>query len=293
MHIHPLTYFLVRQLRKRAPQGAAASTAGPVSVTEERLHTPQGEARVLIYQKKDRDPDQPAPLFINLHGGGFILMNAEVDDPYCRLIAAGAGCVVVNLDYKLAPEHPFPAAFEETYAVTQYFFDHAGERRLDPKRIAIGGHSAGGNLAAAVCLKARETGAFTLCAQILDYPPLDLATEPGKKVRYPKGSKIIPPWLARIFNACYVLPKDARNPLVSPLYTPDLSGLPPALVIAAEQDSLAEEDERYAQRLAEAGVPTTWKTFTGVGHGFTHTPSAKADEAWGLMIAYLRKAFQL
>ena len=293
MYVNRLTWFFVKLMRKMSDKSLANQPSPEFkqgTVSEEFIPTGEGDARVLVYKNKNRD-GQVAPLFINLHGGGFVWGIAEMDGAYCRQISAETGCVVANIDYKFAPEHPFPAALNQIYAVAKYYFDNAERLNIDKNHIAMGGHSAGGSLTAAVCLKAKETGEFKLCCQILDYPALDLAREPALKTRYPKGSKIIPPWMARLFNACYVLPEDARNPLVSPIYAKDLKNLPPALVITAEQDSLAEEGEMYADMLKEAGVPTSFKMFMGVGHGFTHTKSEKADEAWALMIDHLEKAF--
>lgn len=232
------------------------------------------------------------PVFINLHGGGFCLGFPEVDDIYCRRLAEEAGCVVLNVDYVLAPEHPFPQAVHECYDVARAVVDGAVKLPIDPDRMAIGGHSAGGNLAAAVSLLARERGGPAFALQIIDYAVLDLATPPRDKGKaLDLRDDLLD--LGESYNAWYLQsPGDARNPLASPLLEPDLTGLPPALVITAEADPLRDEGERYARRLEAAGVDVVAKTYAGCGHGFTHAgPAEAADDAWSLMAQRLRAAF--
>jgi acetyl esterase len=207
-------------------------------------------------------------------------------------LADELGCLVVSIDYRLAPEYRFPVALEESYDVVKWAWEAAAELGIDRSRIALCGHSAGGNLAAGITLLARERREFSVCYQILDYPPLDLTRDPAEKTRVPRGSKILPPALCRIFDRCYIgSHEDARNPLVSPVWATDLKGLPPALVITAEQDSLAEEAERYADMLAAAGVPVVKKMFVGAAHGFTLYPGELAQQAWELMKLEMGKAF--
>lgn len=277
----------------RARQAFAAQQAArprvdvPVEVfAEYKAATRAGETRVLFCSPGGRD----LPVFVNFHGGGFVMGSADDDDVYCRRLANAAGCAVVNADYRLAPEHKFPAAVEDCYDVVRWVHGNAAALGVDPARIAVGGHSAGGNVAAALCLLAREKREFPLVFQVLDYPPLDLSVDP-----YKKGTqdKMLTPKAQTFFDDCYFnSPADAFNPLVSPLLAADLAGLPPALVIAAEYDPLRAEEERYAQRLAAAGVAVTFRLFAGCSHAFTHFgPEAAADEAWALIASKLREAF--
>ena len=297
MYVNKLTLFKIKLFRKLSnlvmrrqlypePEG--------VIVSEDFISTSEGKTRILKYKNKNLDRSI-TPLFINLHGGGFVLLKADVDGAFCRRVSDEVGCTVVNIDYKLAPEHPFPAAVNEVYAIVKYFFDNAEKLNIDKNNIAIGGHSAGGNLATVICLKAKETQEFKLCLQVLDYPPLDIAKDPDLKTKYPKGStkgiRIVSPKMERMYNKCYVLPNEAKNPLVSPIYAKDLHDLPPALVITANKDRLAEEGEIYAKMLKNAGVPVTFKMFTGVGHGFTIEKSERTDEAWSLIINELKITF--
>jgi acetyl esterase len=259
---------------------------------EQYVPTSAGSTRLMIYVPRAGDAEN-LPVYINLHGGGFVLGFAEVDDPYCRRIAEEAGCIVVNVDYVLAPECPFPSAVMECYDVAQFIASTPGWMRIDPARIAIGGHSAGGNLAAAVCLLARERGRPKLVLQIIDCAVLDLATSPKAKQKDPSQPTDLAD-LGELYNAWY-LPSaaDAHNPLASPLLAPDLAGLPPALVITAEGDLLREEGEAYAGRLRTAHVDVLSKTYPSCGHGFTHSgPKEAAEDAWRLICSRLREAFR-
>ncbi len=234
-------------------------------------------------------------VFVNLHGGGFVMGDWQSDDPFCRLLADAAGCAVVNLDYVLAPEHPFPGAVEQTYALLAWLAEHGAAIGVDPARVAVGGHSAGGNIAAAACLLAARRGGPRLCGQVIDYAPLDLATPPHEKS---VGAVELPPGLAETdnevgarYNAWYLpTPEDARDPLASPVLAADVSGLPPALVITAGKDVLRGEGEQYARRLADAGVETEHVEFPDAFHAFTHFGGDEpAGEAWRLMAAFLAR----
>jgi acetyl esterase len=255
------------------------------------LPTSAGSTRVMIYLPRERHAAK-LPAFINFHGGGFALGFPEVDDAYCRRIAEETPCNVVNVDYVLAPEHPFPEAVYECYDVALHLASDPGEIPIDRGRIAVGGHSAGGNLAAAVCLLARERAKPRIILQVLDYAVLDLATPPRKKLRSPALSTDLAE-LGELYNAWYLRSSDdARNPLASPLLAPDLAGLPAALIITAENDILRDEGEKYGMRLRAAGVPVLSRVFRECGHGFTHIgPRQAADEAWRLICSRLRGAF--
>lgn len=259
---------------------------------------PTGEeapvSEVMVY--RPRSGRALPGIFVNLHGGGFVLGDALVDDPYCRYLADRADVAVVNFEYVLAPEHKFPAAIEQVYALLNWLAGHGEELGLDGTRLAVGGHSAGGNLATAACMLARDRGGPALRGQVLDYPPLDLATAPATKV-----ADVPPPPLAEgqpseaemgaLFNAWYLAsPAQAADPLASPVHAPRLAGLPPALVITAELDPLRAEADRYAERLAEAGVATEHRVFEGCRHGFTHAgPHDEAVEAWDAMASFIAR----
>jgi acetyl esterase len=249
------------------------------------LATDQGNVRVLGYNL-----DNPArlPLFIDLHGSGFVVGHAEMDDPYMMRLCEGSRIKVLNVDYSLAPEHPFPQAIEEIYAVARYAKVHADELGIDPRRIAVGGHSAGGNFAAAVALMDIERQELGLRGVILDYPPLDVYTDASEKPS-PVGG--IPVESARISDASYHLDREGRkNPLISPLFaTPEqLRYFPPAQIITAGLDTLCAEAIRFSEKLKQAGVPVDHRHFPDSQHGFTHMPVPEADAAWQMMIDFLK-----
>lgn len=253
-----------------------ATGAGPVTCT--------------VYRPPASTPT-PAPVYVNFHGGGFVVARPEQDDHICRYIAARAGCVVINVDYAVAPQRPFPAPVTQAYEVCAWVADNGPAGGWDGTRLAVGGHSAGANLTAAVCRTARDRGAFAPRLQIIDSAILDQAADPSTKLS-PIAKPLLNPHLIRIFTAAYVPAQaDRTHPLVSPALADDLAGLPPALVITAEHDRLRDEGDAYAKALEAAGVPVTHRVFEGVDHYFTHTgPVPAAKEAIELMASTLRIA---
>ncbi|MFF5369504.1 alpha/beta hydrolase [Streptomyces sp. NPDC013187] len=256
-----------------------------------RVDTGAGPVACTVYRPPTAPTATPAPVYVNFHGGGFVVARPEQDDHICRYIAATAGCVVINVDYAVAPQRPFPAPVRQAYDVTAWVAEHGTAHDWDGTRLAVGGHSAGGNLAAAVCRTARDRGTFTPRLQILDSAPLDQLADPATKPS-PIAKPLLTPQLMRIFTAAYVPdPADLTDPLVSPAHADDLSGLPPALVITAEHDRLRDEGDAYAKALEAGGVPVTHRVFAGVDHYFTHTgPVAAGKEAIDLMATTLRMA---
>ncbi|MFG2797242.1 alpha/beta hydrolase [Streptomyces pseudovenezuelae] len=257
-----------------------------------RVETGAGPVTCTVY-RPPASTATPAPVYVNFHGGGFVVARPEQDDHICRCIAATAGCVVINVDYAVAPQRPYPAAVTQAYDVTAWVAENGAAGGWDGSRLAVGGHSAGANLTAAVCRLARERGAFSPRLQILDSAPLDQVADPATK-RSLVAKPLLTPQLMRIFTAAYVPdPADRALPLVSPALADDLAGLPPALVITAENDRLRDEGDAYAKALEAAGVPVTHRVFEGVDHYFTHTgPVAAGKEAVDLMAGALRDALR-
>ncbi len=286
---------MVKKVREASTNNVNGSTLQPsytpqVKQESRMIPTSYEDAPVTVHIP-DRELADPLPVFVNFHGGGFVMGNPKMDDPWCSVIADRAECVVVNVDYLLAPEYPFPVPVYQSYEVVKWIAEHATELNIDATRIAVGGHSAGGNLAAAICLLNKERGnELNIVYQVIDYAPLDLDTDPAQKPQFPEA---IPNDISRIFNACYLEhPEDGRNPLASPVFAPSLTGLPSALVITAERDSLAAETVGYAKQLEEAGVTVTAKQYAGAAHGFTHNGDlAVAEDAWHLMSDKLKEAF--
>ncbi len=221
-----------------------------------RVFTPHGSA--------------PFPAFLSLHGGAFRLgtIHSLLSDAGCRYVAAGAECVVVTAEYRLAPEHKFPTAPEDCYATLLWMVEHADELGIDADRIAVGGQSAGGNLATVVALMARDRGGPKIVQQVLEIPAPDMVGI----LDYPSASEfgtgyLITSDMVGEINADYLpTPEDAHNPYASPILA-DLTGLPPAHVMTAEYDLVRDAGEAYAKRLQEAGVPTTMRRHAGHIHG--------------------------
>jgi len=266
----------------RRMMGLSKKPAG----TEMFLDTEAGKVRVLAY---GLDDPTTRPLFVNIHGGGFVMGRPEMDDRFMPNIASGAGVKILSVDYSLAPEAPFPAAPNECYAVVKYAKEHAAGLGIDPEKIAVGGHSAGGNFSAAICLMDGERKELGLKALILDYPPLDIATDPYLK---PRPKKALSPKMSRVYDAAYAGDREAaKNPLISPCYasTDQVRGFPPTLVITAGLDSLAPEAEAFKDKLIAAGVKVTFKRFEGARHGFNLMGEPGADESWQMMVDHLKR----
>lgn len=211
-----------------------------------------------------------APLLVYFHGGGWVQGDLDDYDHVCRCLAARGGFTVLSVHYRLAPEHPFPAAFDDALTAVRWACEHAAELGADPARIAIGGGSAGGNLAAAVTLAARDAGGPDLAAQLLIYPVLDSTRATASYREYGEGYLISAAQLAWYWDQYVPDPADRTNPLASPRHAERLEGLPPAVVISAELDPLHDEAGHYVARLREAGVPVVHVTYAGQVHGFVN-----------------------
>lgn len=261
----------------------------PVEVVEDRhLPGPAGDIPVRVY---DPDPEETSSVVAYFHGGGFVFMSIETHDRVCRRLANATKAVVVSVDYRLAPEHRFPAALDDCMAVTHWLTGHAAEFAGDPERIAVAGDSSGGNLAAATALAARNGGPG-LAAQALVYPVIDAAcaTKSFAEIadRFPLTASQM-----RWFWSQYLGPDgDPADPYASVLRATDLAEAPPALVITAEYDVLRDEGESYAQALRDAGVDVSSLRYPGMIHGFLSmdalTPAA--DEAMAEIAAFLTRA---
>ena len=250
-------------------RGMVALSAGPEAVANVENLTipgPGGQIRLRIYTPQG---DAPFPILVFFHGGGWVIGDLDTHDNLCRSLANGAGCIVVSVDYRLAPEHKFPAAVEDAYAATQWVANNAHRINGNPGLIAVGGDSAGGNLAAVVAIMARDQDGPSLKYQLLMYPPTDVSSCDTGSYRDCADGYFLTKADGEWFGAQYLNCEDDRlNPLVSPLLAPNLSGLPPALVIVCEFDVLRDEGESYAKRLKKAGVSVKCTRYKGMIHGF-------------------------
>ncbi len=236
-------------------------------VSEARVETREGAGRVFLVRPK-AGLKKTVPLYINIHGGGFVRQHTERDLLFCSMVAVELGCLVMDIDYKLAPEHPFPAPQQECYDLVKWAVGNALALGVDPTRVAVGGHSAGGNLAASVALMANVTKEFSLKLQIIDYACLDLASPPESK---PRDEYSMPLETMRLYDQmCITREIDWFNPFLSPLRAPAamLEGLTPALIITAGRDCLRVDGEKYARLLEQAGVPVQYAHFAKSRHGF-------------------------
>jgi acetyl esterase len=240
---------------------------GPVddveTVADASIDSPDGPLRVRIYAARADGGSRPALVY--LHGGGWVVGSIESHDPVCRRLAARTPCVVVSVDYRLAPEHPFPAGLEDAWAATEWVASHASELGAD--RIAVGGDSAGGNLAAVVALRARDRG-LPLALQVLIYPVIDADLDSPGYREHGEGLNLTRAKMAWYWER-YLRGTDPFAPEASPLRAPGLSGVAPALVQTAEYDPLVYEGEAYAAALEAAGVPVALTRYDGQIHGFT------------------------
>ena len=250
---------------KGVPRAGTPEEIG--SVADRTVPGPAGEIPVRIYQPMSPEAAS-LPVVLYLHGGGFISGDLETHDPICRMLANHVPAVVVAVDYRLAPEAPYPAATEDGFAVLSWLVSNASSINGDARRIAVVGDSAGGNLAAVMPLMARDKGLGGLVAQVLIYPMVDATLSSGSMVE----NAFIPPFTlvdcVKSWQMYLAGNEDRRHPYISPLHAPSLSGLPPALVITSEFDILADEGIAYADRLQEAGVRVQQEEFQGMIHGF-------------------------
>jgi acetyl esterase len=245
---------------------------GPNGSLALRVYTPLGEG--------------PFPLMVYFHGSGFVLCSLDTHDGLCRNLCAGAGCVVVSVDYRLAPEAKFPAATDDCLAATRWAVANAAALGADPGCVLVAGDSAGGNLATVTALRIRDEGGPVLRGQLLIYPVTDYYdTFTQSMAENAEGYGLGRAGMIWFWDHYLPDPSFAANPHASPLRASDLCGLPPALVVTAEYDPLRDEAEHYADRLRAADVPVRMKRYDGMNHGFFTWPGvvdkagAAIDEA--------------
>lgn len=247
---------------------------GPAPAMAEVLATdipgPAGSLPVRLYRPAARSAAPgPLPLVIYYHGGGWALGDLDSHDNVCRHLARKTGFLVLAVNYRLAPEHVFPAALDDAYAALNWAAAQGAALGADPARLMVAGDSAGGNLAAAVSLRARERSGPAIAAQALIYPATDLTTlERDSQRAFAEGYFLTRARMGQFFDMYVPDPAARANPEVSPLLAPRHAGLPPTLILTAQFDPLRDEGEAYAAALKEAGVPVRLLRFAGVIHGF-------------------------
>ncbi|KVQ82642.1 lipolytic protein [Burkholderia multivorans] len=244
------------------------------------------DGRVLaarLYRPVERKSDGVIVFF---HGGGFVIGNLDTHDHVCRDLCAGSGAAVIAVDYRLAPEHRFPAAVNDCFDAVCWIAQHAHLLSLDASRLVVAGDSAGGNLAAVTALRIRDEGGPPLCAQVLVYPVTDYHTPPTRSyVENQSGYVLTRAAMVRFWRHYVENEQDAFHPHACPLRAKSLAGLPRALVVTAGFDPLRDEGDAYANRLFDAGVPVTLRHYEGMIHGFFRMGLACAAAQEALMAA--------
>ena len=275
---------------------AKASAGPPPEIFQSEDMTapgPYGPIPLRVYRPRDAG-STPMAMLIYYHGGGYVIGSRDSHDVICRHLALAGDCLVVSVDYRMAPEFPFPKPVEDCWAATTWICDHASDLGGRADKVAVGGDSAGGNLATVMCLMARDQGGPAFVYQLLIYPGTDMTRGLPSHTELADGYRLTKPLIDWFMDQYFSGDnKDLRHPLCSPLFIEDLSGLPPALVVSAGYDPLKDEDEAYFDRLVAAGVEARHSHYPGMIHGFINV-TAILDAASACLAecgAALRDAF--
>ncbi|WP_374652054.1 alpha/beta hydrolase, partial [Rhizorhabdus sp.] len=265
MNANPIDWASITPQQFRAMSAGMEQPADPSdAIVQEDVDAGGVPAR--IYRRAEAAGPEPVLLFF--HGGGYIACGISSHERLCSRLARRAECAIVSVDYRLAPEHAFPAAVDDALAALRWLGEHGGKHGLDTDRIAVGGDSAGGSLATVAAIRSRDEGGPAIRHQLLFYPGTDLTGETESERLYSDGYFLDSDFSAMCLDAYLPNPADRAHPWASPLLTPDLSGLPPATILTAECDPLRDEGRAYADRLRASGVPVRYKDYPGVFHGF-------------------------
>jgi acetyl esterase len=253
---------------------------------------PIGEIPIRLYYPSG---DPPFAVFIYFHGGGWVMGDLDTHHGVCHALAKRSSCLVVSVDYRLAPEHRYPAAIEDAYAATNWVAQNADAIQADPDRLAVGGDSAGGHLAAVVALMARDRKGPRIDLQVLIYPITDCKFNTPSYIENKEGYMLTSDLMKWFWNHFIEDEGQANDPYVSPLRAKNFSDLPQALIITAEYDPLRDEGEAYGQRLQEAGVEVTLSRYPGMIHGFIRMTAQldNAKEAVDEIAGRLRGVFRI
>jgi len=271
----PLPADAVLSLLSQRGESVLEEVAG---VEHQLITTPSGDLVARVYTPEGQ---APFPVLVYFHGGGWVIAGLDDYDSSCRALANAASCVVVSVAYRQAPENPFPAAADDAYFAFQYVAENAALFGGDPERIAVGGESAGGNLSTVTCLLARDQGGIMPVHQLLVYPVTTFVPEGegAEAIEQFATAQPLGAGLLQFFGDLYVPNEaDRQSESASPLLAADLSGLPPATIIAAEIDPLVGQGQQYADALEAAGVDVTYSLYMGVTHEFFGT-GAVVDQA--------------
>lgn len=262
-----------RAQTRRQAQVFAGREVRVGSVRDLTVPGPAGPLPARLYAPAETTTGTPAPLLVFFHGGGFVIGDLETHDVTCRIFCRHSGVHVLAIDYRLAPEHPWPAPVEDAVAATKWVLEHASELGADPDRVAVGGDSAGGNLAAIACQVLAGEGGPVPAAQLLLYPTTDARHSGGSAELFAEGFFLTKPQMDWFAEQYLGTSYDADDPRISPVLG-KLEGLPPAVLITAGFDPLRDEGEAYVKALRGAGVPVVHRRFEGMIHGFVNMTAA-------------------
>ena len=264
-----------RRLYKEARAFLSPPAPGVEAVRDLAADGPAGPIPLRLYRGLGTVPGTPLPLLLYFHGGGWTIGDLDTHDIVCRTLANRARCAVVAVDYRMGPEHKFPAAVEDAIAATRWVSQQAAALGVDAARMAVGGDSAGGNLAAVVCLALRDAGGPALLFQALVYPATDQRMDSASHAKFGEGYLLTRNNMLW-FRGNYLSPADYDDWRASPIRAADLARLPPAHIITAGYDPLVDEGRAYSDRLVTAGVPVLYECFEGMAHGFVTMGGAVA-----------------
>ena len=277
MQVLPLSQLSVEQAREQFARTRAPFLAPPQevgAVSDSAIPGPAGKLRIRAYRPLGSRHEEALPALVYFHGGGWVFGDLDSHDPLCRELCNLAQCVVISVEYRRAPEHRFPAAVEDAIAAVRHVAGRAADLHVDATRLAVGGDSAGGTLATVAALTLRDHGGPRFALQVLIYPVTDLAMDSRSYTSIANGFTLTRERMTYFRELYLRRPADIGDWRASPLKAPDLSRLPPALVITAGHDPLVDEGKAYAERLAASGVPVTYTCYDGLVHGFVSMAGA-------------------
>jgi acetyl esterase len=280
MKLTPPDQLPVEQARAQFMRSRARFLAAPQpvgAIEDLAIPGPAGPIPLRIYRPRGSAAGSLLPALVFMHGGGWVFGNLDSHDPMCRELCNLSGCALVSVDYRLAPEHRFPAAFDDTLAAIRHLAREGASLGVDGSRLAAGGDSAGGNLAAAAAIAFRDQGGPRLALQLLIYPVTDLGMDTPSYSAFADGYMLTRDRMRYFRDAYLSAPHHVDDWRVSPLRAADHSRLPPALIITASHDPLVDEGRRYADRLTAAGVAATYRCYDGMVHGFMTMAGAIDD----------------
>ncbi|KAF0959367.1 alpha/beta hydrolase [Rhodococcus sp. T7] len=270
--------------------GLQAPKADVARVVDTVYPGPGGDQAVRLYIPES---EVPLPIVVYIHGGGWVAGSLDVIEQPCRALATDAKVIVAAPSYRMAPEHKFPAAPEDTFAALNWVVEHAAEFGGDGTRVAVMGDSAGGNLAAVTALRARDTGAPALRAQVLIYPVIDGTARFPSREEYAEGYLVTTAAIDWFWEQYLATPEDAENPYASPVKAADLSGLPATLLLLNEYEVTRDEGVDYGRKLADQGVPVQVELYEGLVHAVYWMTGAipRSAELHGAVVEFLGKQF--